>query len=480
VKVIQAYRFALEPYPAQERALRSHAGASRFAWNWGLARCIERYDREGKWYSAFDLHKLWNDTKKADPALAWWGENSKCAYQAALSDLDRALTDFVKSRRGERKGPRLGFPRFKKRGKCRDSFRFNTGVMRCAGTTVTLPRLGTVRTHESTRKLTRQLEARTARIMSATVSRTAQRWFCSFTVEVERAVPERHARPGSATGIDLGIKTLMTSADDAGNVIAIEGPKALRRALRGLRRASRAHSRMANGGANRRKQAARLARIHARVANVRTDAAHKATTALAARYETVVAEDLNVAGMTRNRSLARALCDQGFGQAVRMLGYKTRRNGGRLILADRFYPSSKTCSGCGAVKAKLSLHVRVYECDHCGLTLNRDVNAARNLLGLAASGAERVNASGSAGKTRPRRAPRESPHPREEPGTRHREREARPGPPGRKTRLPVAGSREPADLQRRSIYGSGLPDCGDCHLRTGPGQCELSQQDGRI
>ena len=91
VKVHQAYRFALEPTPAQERALRSHAGAARFAWNWGLAKCKERYEAEGKWYSAMDLHKLWNEEKKADPALAWWGENSKCAYQEAFRDLDRAL-----------------------------------------------------------------------------------------------------------------------------------------------------------------------------------------------------------------------------------------------------------------------------------------------------------------------------------------------------------------------------------------------------
>ena len=127
-RVVQAYRFALDPTPAQERALRSHAGAARFAWNWGLAKCKERYEAEGKWYSAIDLHKLWNAEKKADPALAWWGENSKCAYQEAFRDLDRALRDFIKSRKGERKGQRLGFPKFKKRGKCRDSFRLGAGV----------------------------------------------------------------------------------------------------------------------------------------------------------------------------------------------------------------------------------------------------------------------------------------------------------------------------------------------------------------
>ena len=141
-----------------------------------------------------DLHKMWNAAKKADPALTWWAENSKCAYQEAFRDLDRALKDFIRSKRGERKGKRLGFPRFKKRGRCKDSFRFSTGTIRCSGTTVTLPRLGEIRTHESTRKLTRRLENGAARILSATVSRTAQRWFVSFTVRW--SVPCRCGTPG--------------------------------------------------------------------------------------------------------------------------------------------------------------------------------------------------------------------------------------------------------------------------------------------
>ena len=321
--VTQAYRFALDPTPEQERALCSHAGAARFAWNWGLAKCIERYEAEGRWYSAIDLHKLWNAEKKADPALAWWSENSKCCYQEAFRDLDRVLRDFVKSKKGQRKGRRLGFPRFKKRRKCRDSFRFTTGAIRCGGSAVTLPRLGTIRTHESTRKLARRIGNGTARILSATVSRTAQRWFVSFTVEAERSVPERHGRPDTAIGIDLGVKTLLTGADDAGNVISVPGPRPLKAALRKLKRASREHSRKQPGSANRRKSTARLARVHARVANIRADALHKATTDLARRYETVVAEDLNVAGMTRNRHPARAVSDQGFGKARRMLAYKT-------------------------------------------------------------------------------------------------------------------------------------------------------------
>jgi putative transposase len=116
MRVVQAYRFALDPSPAQERLLRSHAGAARFAWNWALAKCTERYAAESRWYSGAELHKLWNVEKKADPALSWWDQNSKCAYQETFRDLDRALRDFTKSRKGQRKGKRLGFPRFKKHG----------------------------------------------------------------------------------------------------------------------------------------------------------------------------------------------------------------------------------------------------------------------------------------------------------------------------------------------------------------------------
>jgi putative transposase len=407
-----AYRFALDPTAAQQRALRSHAGAARFAWNWALARCRERYAAERRWYSGTELHRLWNAAKKAGPALGWWGENSKCCYQEAFRNLDRALSDFVKSRKGQRKGKKLGFPKFKKRGRSRDSFRL-TGVIRCAGNTVTLPRLGVIATREPARDLAGRIAEGTARILSATVTRTAQRWFVSLTVEEDRPVPERHARPGTAIGIDLGIKSLVAGADNAGNVITVPGPRPLRAGLRRLRRASRAHSRKEPGSAGRRKSAARLARLHARIANLRADALHKATSMLAARYETVAVEDLNVAGMTRNRRLARAVTDQGFGTLRRMLGYKTAWRGGRLVTAGRFYPSSKKCSGCGAVKAKLALSERTYTCDACGLVADRDVNAARNLLSLAASGAESLNACGGAARPGPARHAPE----KQEPGT---------------------------------------------------------------
>jgi len=165
----------------------------------------------------------------------------------------------------------------------------------------------------------------------------------------------------------------------------------------------------------RRRHADRLARLHARAASVRADALHKATNDLAARYETVIAEDLNVTGMLANRKLARAVADQGFGTARRMLGCKTAWSGGRLIIADRWYPSSNTCSACGGRKPSLTLKERVFTCEACGLAMDRDENAARNLLALAASGAESLNACGA--QVRPGPAGHRAL--KQEPGTAH-------------------------------------------------------------
>ena len=275
--------------------------------------------------------------KKADPALGWWEQNSKCAYQESFRDLDRALRDFAKSQQGQRKGRRLGFPRFKKRGRCRDSFRL-TGAVRCGRGTVTLPRLGAIRTHESTQEAGPPAGGRHGADLVG--DGVADRAALARVVH-RRGRPGRPGTaipgPGTAIGIDLGVKALLTGVDDAGTVITIPGPKPLKAGLRRLRRAARAHARKKPGSAGRRQAAARLARLHARVANLRADALHKATSMLAARYETIVAEDLNVAGMTRNRRLARAVADQGFGTARRMLAYKTgmarrdARPGGPLV-----------------------------------------------------------------------------------------------------------------------------------------------------
>jgi putative transposase len=420
VKVVQAYRYALDPTPAQAAALASHCGGARFAFNWGLGQVkanLAQREAEKTYgipeerltpllsWSMYSLRKRWNAAKS--DVVPWWADNSKEAYACGLDRLAAALKNWDASRKSKRAGARVGFPRFKAKHRIVPSCRFTTGAIRVESDRrhVTLPRLGTIRTSESTRKLARHLERGTGRIMAATIRYKGGRWLVSFTCEIERAegVP---ARPDAVVGVDLGVKDLAVLS--TGELVPNRRHHAA--ALRELRRlgkelARRQGPRTPTG--DRREASARwhktkaaLGRAHAKVANQRRDGVHKLTSRLAADYGTVVVEDLNVSGMLANRRLARAVADAGMSEVRRQLAYKTTWNGGRLIVADRWFPSSKTCSGCGAVKTKLALSERTYTCTTCGLLLNRDENAARNLAALA------VDVAQSCGETE--NAPRET------------------------------------------------------------------------
>jgi putative transposase len=347
-----------------------------------------------------DLRWEWNRAK--DQVAPWWAENSKEAYNSGLDGLARALRNWSDSKAGRRNGPLVGFPQFKKKGRCRDACRFTTGAINVLPDRkhVQLPRIGILKSHESTRKLARRLEQGSARILAATITRTADRWHVSFTVEVRRTIPKGNGHD-SVIGVDVGVRHLATLSITA----TVPNPRALQRSLHKLRRLNRQLSRRKLGSKRRRTTQRQVARVHARAANLRRDALHKLTTALATEHATVVVEQLNLAGMVRNRHLARALSDAGLAELRRQLTYKTGWYGSRLIVADRFYPSSKTCSACGWVKAKLPLAERTFTCEICGLRLDRDLNAARNLATLAhpvaQSGWETKNARGADPKTQP-------------------------------------------------------------------------------
>ncbi|WP_433309059.1 IS607 family element RNA-guided endonuclease TnpB [Micromonospora sp. CA-269861] len=402
MKTIQAYRFALDLTPTQERAVLANAGAARVAHNWALARVKAVMDQRvaertygipedllipAMAWSLPALRKTWNTAK--DEVAPWWRECSKEAFNTGLDALARALKNWADSRSGRRAGRAVGFPRFKSRRRTTPSVRFTTGAIQVEPDRrhVVLPRLGRMKLHESARKLARRLDADTARILSATVRRDGGRWQVSFTVEVQRS-ERTPARPGAVIGVDVGVKHLAVLS--TGELVS--NPRHLNNAQRKLRALGRSLSRKARPDRlsgqrpSRRWQRAqaRLGRAHARVANLRRDSLHKLTTGLAREYGTIVIEDLHVAGMLRNRRLARHIADAGFAELRRQLAYKTIWNGGRLALADRWYPSSKTCSDCGVAKTKLALSERTYTCTACGLILDRDLNAARNLAALAA------------------------------------------------------------------------------------------------
>jgi putative transposase len=386
MKVIRGYKTELDLNNEQRTACLKHAGCARFAYNWGLARSQEVYRATGKRPNAIQLHRDLNALKKTD--FPWMYEVSKCAPQEALRDLDRAYANFF--RRLELKKQRRwkgkpGFPKFKKKSKGIGSFRL-TGSIHVFSDSIQLPRLGRMRLHEHDYLPTN------AKVLSATVSEEAGRWFVSVQVEEEQDVPERTAT--SAIGVDLGIKTLATLSDGT----TFENPRALKHAQKRLRRLERQKSRRPLGGQNRKKTCRKLAKQHARVAHIRKEATHTLTSYLCKNHALIAIEDLHVSGMLKNHKLAQAISDSNFGEIRRQLTYKAEIYGTSLVVIDRFYPSSKTCSACGYVKRELGLHERTFVCEACGIVLDRDHNAALNLLSEALRSTDSSSGSHACGQ----------------------------------------------------------------------------------
>lgn len=366
--MVRGYKTELDLNNEQRTACLKHAGCARFAYNWGLARAQEVYRTTGKRPTAIDLHKQLNALKPTD--FPWMYEVSKCAMQEALRDLDIAYKHFFRKIKLKKEGKfrgKVGYPKCKKKSKAIGSFRL-TGSIHVFSDAIQLPRLGRLRLSEKDYLPT------TAKVLSATVSEQAGRWSISVQVEEEQIVPERRAT--TSIGVDLGIKTLATLSD----FTTFTNPRALKQAQKKLRRLEWQKSHRAKGGKNRKKTVRHLAKQHARIAYIRRDAAHKLTSYLTKNYALVAIEDLHVSGMLKNHKLAQAVSDSNFGEIRRQLEYKSQVYGTHLVVVDRFYPSSKTCSACGCLKEELSLRERTYTCESCGMVLDRDVNAALNLL----------------------------------------------------------------------------------------------------
>ncbi|MFW0860351.1 MAG: RNA-guided endonuclease InsQ/TnpB family protein [Dehalococcoidia bacterium] len=365
----QAYRYELKPNNVQETLLAKHAGTARFAWNWALAQNNNT--------NAIAQHREWNVWKREN--VPWWTEISKCVPQEAFRDLDRAFSNFFSIWREAKTNPSLrariarskprkdgkpyGYPKFKKKG-VHDSFHLR-GAVHVKESHVQLPRLGTIRVKENTNVQ--------GRILSVTVSREADRWFVSLSVEREK--PDPIPISGPIIGIDLGLDCFATLS----NGEHIYAPKPLNKSLKRLKRASKKHSRKQKGSNNRRKSAMRLARLHRTIRNQRRDFLHQVTTKLAKTKSVIVVEDLNVKGMVRNGRLSRHISDVGWGEFQRMLDYKTKWCGSHLVTADRWFPSSRMCSTCGYVIDELPLSVRRWMCPVCKVVHNRDDNASLNL-----------------------------------------------------------------------------------------------------
>ena len=407
VQTVRAYKVALEPNDRQHASFSRHAGAARWAYNWGLATWNRLYqerksivagtgEKIGKVTDAMDLHKRLNILKKSpieEGGVPWMYNTSKCAPQEALRDLERAYKNTF-TRLSE--GKNGGFPKFKSKHKSRKSFRL-TGSFIVKDGKIKLPVIGWVRLAE------RDYIPTDRAIKSATLSEKAGRWFVSILIEQEQE-EAAHRPDGCIIGVDLGINALATCSDGT----VYENPKALARVAKSIAKFSKRMARQEKGSNRRGKTKLKLARVHARASNVRVDALHKMTTEIVRtkRPSVIVLEDLSVAEMMKNRQLARSISDAAFGEARRQFEYKARWCGVEIVVAHRFFASTMRCSACGMVKPEMGLGERVFLCACCGFVAGRDENAAYNLRDYprldwkpTASSAE----SARGGDVRPRR-----------------------------------------------------------------------------
>ena len=370
--VIRGHKIRLLPTAKQEVYFAKAAGTARFAYNWGLSRWKEPF--EGKVRTNWrDIRKDFNHTVKPDKP--WIKEITKCAPAMAFSDLGDAMKNYFDSKKGKRRGSKVGFPAFKCKGRSKDFFGIEADKVKLTEdkAKVWVPNLGWVEMVEPLRF--------NGRIGNIRISRQAGNWYASIPVEFEQA--EEFSASNAIVGIDLGLKTSLTLADGK----MYQGPRAYPRLENRLARAARVRGRKTPGSANHTKARMREARAHKRIADLRRDWIHKITNKICQTHKVIVLEDLNVKGMLKNQRLSKHLADASFRMLRETLEYKAERHGVKVLLVDRFFPSSKRCSYCGQKKAELSLSDRMFQCENqaCGRQLDRDLNASRNLVqeGLA-------------------------------------------------------------------------------------------------
>lgn len=377
----KSYRYRIYPNAGQREQIARTCGCCRWVYNKALETRSAAWERGRSTISCNDLIKMIPVWKKENP---WLAEADSIALQQAVRDLDQAYRNFF------REPGKVGFPRFKSKRGSRQTYRTQNnadkGIAVADSRHVKLPKLGLVRA-----KVSRPVEGR---ILSATVEAAPSgRYYVSICCT---DVPEPHMEPGGVEvmGVDAGIADMAVTSDGT----RYANPRAAAKLQKKLRREQRRLSRRQKGSRRYEKQRRKVARVHERAADARRDAQHKASTAIIRESQAVAVEDLNVAGMMRNRHLAAAVADAGMGELRRQLEYKSRWYGRAYVEVGRFYPSSKACSACGQVFGGLTLAMREWECPACGAQHDRDLNAALN---IAAEGArllaERQGTAGHAG-----------------------------------------------------------------------------------
>lgn len=363
--MIFAHKIALDLTQGQEAYCRRAAGTARFTYNWALAEWQRQY-HAGAQPTATTLKRQWNAVKYA--RYPWLAAIHRDAHAQPFAHLQRAFQAFFqnwKDRKAGKTTRKVGYPTFKKKGQ-HDSFYLANDKVQVQGKRLRMPKLGWVRLREALRF--------TGKLLGIVVSRTADRWYASCSVRVDPLPSSCENQVGSC-GVDLGIHHLATLSTPREH---IDGPQPLRAARKQLRRLNREFARRVKGSAHWHQTKRKLGRLHARIAAIRADSLHKLTTRLTRTYATIVIEDLHVAGMVQNHHLARAISDMGLGTFRQMLTYKAAVSGTVIVVADRWFPSTRLCR-CGVVNATMTLADRVFVCAACGFTDDRDFHAAANL-----------------------------------------------------------------------------------------------------
>ncbi len=393
--IVRGWTVALGPSPEQAAKFRRDCGARRYAYNWAVTAISESFeagretgDYDSAVWSAYSLRKRWNQVK--GETAPWWAENSKESYAGGIADAVTGLKNWHASKTGKRHGPKVRFPRRKKKTRDRLRCTYTTGALRVDGSrTVVLPGAGQVRTVENIRPIWRHVRRGTARLLSATIREKAGRWSVSLRLEI--TAPRQPAPRTSTVGADVGIgnNLLIVMHPDGTVAEKVPNPRALRESLADIRKANKALARKTEGSPRWWQAKRKLARTQARAANIRSDTIHKATTHLAKTHGRVVIEDLAVRQLVRGlRSHRKSWADAAAGEMRRQLTYKAGWYGCDLRTAGRWYPSSKACSACGHINADLALADRRWACPSCGTVHDRDENAGVNLARLPASQAE--------------------------------------------------------------------------------------------
>ena len=353
-----SHKIRLYPTKKQEEFFRKSCGCSRFVYNWALSTWKQEYEAKLK-PSGFGICNKIPELKKTN---SWLTEVSNSSLQRAVQNLAASYQRFFKNK--------AKYPQFHKKGH-KDSFYLTNKDVKIQGKKLKIPKVGSV-------NLAQELRLK-GKIMSCTISRTADQWLASISVELSE-LPKQIKSTNKTVGLDLGIKTAVVTSDG----VSFKSPKPLSKYAKKLKRQSQTLSRRVKGSNNRNKAKIKLSKTHAKIARIRKDFIHKTTSKLIDENQVICLEDLNVAGMKKNHKLARSLSDISFSEIRRQLEYKAALYGRQIKFVDRFFPSSKTCSKCGIVKESLSLKERTFECI-CGFSIDRDINAAINIRNFAVS-----------------------------------------------------------------------------------------------